>query len=298
MISTHTEILKYKRAVPVKNQQLTENHFLVINYKETLTKISVLPLIHKYSLKEIEYFIHSFFNHHELLKMAPLFERPFFGLIKPLENLDPELLFIVESVLINVLIKNEEITPPNLNEIKSNVLLNIHDEVSHYKDAQVIKVKIKSFNREILDYLLKCIEINPKVSFRFDSNKFFDLLSFLDFYELLKNSPYHEILKRIDYFEEPLKQFNDFDYLIKLHIPLAFDESAPYFFLHKTQTPKTLVVKPALFGISKTYELIKSTNHHIIISSCFEQDSVMNSLFFLASLLPMNVHGIESMVID
>lgn len=304
MINTELLTLSFKETVPVRQKNLTKNTFLVVSFLNSKTYLSILEGVHSLSLKEIEFALFSFFNKYSPafnLNFEQLdFSQPFFNITRAKEKIHPELLFCIEAIFINYFIENKKI---NLLENKINLLFtdktdttNIDSLLINQTHSPTIKVKMNHFDKSLLEKLSELIKKHPSLKLRIDSNRGFEVRDFLFFYQQLNELNKSEIKNHIEYFEEPLIQFNDYAYLQKLNIPIAFDESAPYFFEKKSS--ETLVIKPSLYGISTIFSLIKNSNHQVIISSCFEHQSALNSLHFLANQSLVNVHGIESKVID
>jgi hypothetical protein len=137
---------------------------------------------------------------------------------------------------------------------------------------------------------------------RFDGNRKFELDQLLDFLNLLNDS----VLKRIEYIEEPFINFYDlYSFRMISKIKIAIDESFFYYqnSLQCLPSKSFLILKPALFGISRSYALIKEASllgHSIIISSTYQPASTFMPLLALATYsdsfktAPL-IHGLDTL---
>jgi O-succinylbenzoate synthase len=150
-----------------------------------------------------------------------------------------------------------------------------------------VKIKITPHRQalsELCDVLNKKSIEGELPLLRFDGNRQFEIADLLYFLNNLNDS----VVNKIEYIEEPFKIFYDlyiFQKIFKLKI--AIDESLIYFQenldLLPPQTP--IVLKPALYGISKSFELISKAQqlgHFIIVSSTYQPSSQFFPLLWLA----------------
>ena len=68
--------------------------------------------------------------------------------------------------------------------------------------------------------------------------------------------------------------------------------------LDRIPSGNTLILKPSLLGISKSFEIIKYANFHrlnTVISSTYDSSSAMIPYYFLAALSPTTFHGLDTL---
>jgi hypothetical protein len=298
-IKTNFETLKYRSSIPVRGVMIDSNRFLKVRVLERDYYLSVLPGLHNATLEEIDFKVKYFFTHYDLNFKSIDFGKKFFNLINEsdvfLNSIKEETLFNIETILLGMI----ETTNPHLfshDSIAINLLYSDKDGADFYLDADCIKIKITPTN---VDHTAKVInnlyKINPEMIYRLDGNKRFELKELIHFERILKEEITHIAFSKIDYIEEPFKNFYDTILFSKRsNLNIAIDESYKnYMYSDKLTYPA--VIKPSLIGISPIFSWLRiHENQRAIISSSFEHPTVMISLQFLASLRPNEFHGLEN----
>lgn len=301
-IQTSIQNLTYKELVPVRGILLSENNFLKVTLLGEDYFISVLPKFHNATLEEIAFKIKYFFNHYTLNFDSIDLTKIFFNLVSLddyLSNINQETLFNLETLLLGMLTK----THPGLfkhNEILVNELYRPKLGPNHYINSKCLKLKItpKSVDKTIR-LLNELHRHNNELLIRLDGNRLFELNELITFEKTLKDNVSESTFQKIDYIEEPFKNYAD-TYLFskRSELTLAMDESFSSLMNESTDqfTKNTpVVIKPSLFGISPIYNwMLKHPKNRKIISSSFEHPSVKIGLDFLARQCPEEYHGLEN----
>ena len=302
MNKLHFEIEKYhshfSSPLPVRGKMVSmiENFTFSFNDEQGLTfsfSAFSLPGLHQLSLLEMGHQLKSFFQTNRLRLSDIRFDHLGFNTVEPraLSYHHPESLFLIESALYLYLQKKNEWMNP---EIKQNEL---YQKGGDYSQSSCLKIKISPGDSDEKFVLLaELITKNPRIHFRLDGNRQFETEDFLKWWKKAeKLCP--TLRTHLDYFEEPLKIFAEQSYIFKeWQLPLAYDESAHSLINHANEKLfdlSTVVLKPGLFGFS---QLIKCMHAHpekrIIISSCFEHESLRPALLKIASHRPLEFHGL------
>lgn len=298
-IKTSFETLKYRSPVPVRGVMIDSNRFLKVRVLERDYYLSILPGLHNVTLEELDFKVKHFFSHYNLDFKAIDFGVKFFNLIQTkdvfLDSIKEETLFNIEAILLGMI----KTTHPHLfshDSIAINLLYNDKDGAEFYLDADCIKIKIAPGK---VDHAIKTInelyKINPEMIYRLDGNKRFELDELIEFEHALKNGISSVAFSKIDYIEEPFKNFyNTTLFAKRSHLLIAIDESYKNY-MASSELPYPAVIKPSLIGISPVYSWLRShVENRAIISSSFEHPTVLVSLQFLASLRPNEFHGLEN----
>lgn len=298
-IKTSFETIKYRASMPVRGIIIDSNRFLKVRVLEKDYYLSVLPGLHNATLEEINFKVKHFFSHYDLDFKSIDFSVKFFNLIHThdtfLDSIKEETLFNIEAILLGII----KTTHPHLfshDSIAINLLYNDKDGAEFYLDADCIKIKIAPGR---VDHTIKIInelyKINPEMIYRLDGNKRFELDELIEFEHVLKNGISSVAFSKIDYIEEPFKNFYDTTLFIKRsHLMVAIDESYKNY-MGSEELIYPAVIKPSLIGISPVYFWLRShVENRGIISSSFEHPTVLVSLQFLASLRPNEFHGLEN----
>ena len=293
--------LSYRTSVPVRGLALKNNRFLKVRALEVDYYLCVLPGFHRAGLEEIDLKLRHFFSHYQLNFSNIDFTIKFFNLLSLndtfLESIKEECLFSVEAILLGIIQK----THPHLfsnNPIAINLLYNDKDGTKFYLDADCIKIKINPNNaQKTIQVINELYELNPEMIYRLDGNKKFELAELIHFEQTLKYGILPNAFKKIDYLEEPFKNFYDtFLFMKRSELTIAIDESF-ILFMHNSDSIFPAVIKPSLIGISPVMHWLKShENIRAIISSSFEHPSVMSAHSFLARQRPNEFHGLENYV--
>lgn len=138
-------------------------------------------------------------------------------------------------------------------------------------------------------------QLNPEMIYRLDGNKRFEIDELIAFEKTLKNNINDQAFLKIDYIEEPFKNFYDsFLFKKRSELTVAIDES----FINYMSSSDLIfpaVIKPSLIGISPVISWLRShEDNRAIISSSFEHPSVMLALSFIARQRPNEFHGLEN----
>lgn len=297
--------LDYINPVIVNTKKLSSNLF----YKMTFTSsqnvikhfyLSILPGFHEMTLNELIFTVESFFNKNDFSFDNIALSMPFFNTTKFLtcENLPSPSLFYIESILFSFLKKEL----PDFCYQPKNLLISelyLKGDLTKYKESKAIKIKIypDSNTWEELFFTLKELHnLNSNIKFRLDGNRQFETSNLSALIDMLPK----ELLEKIDYIEEPFKNFYD-SFLFNKHfeIPIALDESFSEFIKYPANYPDNwpAVIKPSLFGISKIYQcLANNRNKRFILSTTFEDASILEASYFLATFNPLESHGLANYV--
>lgn len=298
-VTTSFETLKYRSPMPVRGIIIDSNRFLKVRVLEKDYYLSVLPGLHNATLEELNFKVLHFFSHYNLDFKSIDFGVKFFNLITTrdsfLDSIKEETLFNLEAILLGMI----KTTHPHLfshDSIAINLLYSDKDGAEFYLDADCIKIKITPGN---VDHTIKTInelyKLNPEMIYRLDGNKRFEIDELIAFEAALEKGVSSVAFSKIDYIEEPFKNFYDTTLFIKRsQLTVAIDESYKNY-MGSQELNYPAVIKPSLIGISPVYSWLRShEDNRAIISSSFEHPTVMVSLQFLAGLRPNEFHGLEN----
>ncbi|MGZ3788254.1 MAG: hypothetical protein ACXVLQ_07005 [Bacteriovorax sp.] len=299
------EDLHYTSPITVGKKRLIHNRWLRVVIKGIDKEIShlefsSLPHFHHYSLKEWRYALSNFFSDRELQFSDIKFERPFFNMAQSPLHYEGELLFIIESVLFSLI----ENLHPELIPFKKGAVVKVNALYSKDSELEEMPECVKIKIRPTLESLSETIEAIKKlrakkkdILFRLDGNQCFTFFELDHFLRALEKSQQTSIDEWIQYIEEPFANFADtFVYSKKYAVPLAFDESLAVFFDKLTLLPKNsfIVIKPSLFGLSKSLQMMTEMKGRAVISSSYESARALRGLLFLSSLGPEMSHGLDT----
>lgn len=158
-------------------------------------------------------------------------------------------------------------------------------------------LKIKTRTEEDRDAVLKYVKQykGPPQKIRIDSNGQWERMELLNFYQDLNSLLSKKENLSLDYFEEPLKNYEDYQRLGDI-LPFTLEENLLRFLEYPQGiSPVGFVIKPSQQGISVTNTL-KRLNKRIILSSAFEIPISLFSLNLLASELPDEIHGLSAKI--
>lgn len=299
MISIKTEFvtIPYITSVPVRGKLIESNRFLKVTLLEKDTYLSTLDGFHEMSLEEVNFIVKSFFATEDLDFSNIDFGVKFFNLTSSAKNYQPEALFHIETLLLGIL----RTSHPQLfshDEILVNSLFRPSNGLEFYKNSGCIKLKINPENALLTAELLNAFyEQNPLVLFRLDGNRKFEIWEMIEFEKILKDKTLHNAFIRIDYVEEPFKNFYD-SAVFERHseLKIAIDESFIYYSRAGVLNFPS-VIKPSLMGISPVFLWLRShQENRAIISTSFEHPTVLEGLKFLARTRPFEYHGLENFI--
>lgn len=298
-VETSFTTLSYRSVIPVRGLSIDQNRFLKVRLLEVDYYLSVLPGLHQASLEEINFKIKYFYSHYHLDFSNIDFSKKFFNLINShdafLDSIKEECLFNIEALLLGMIQK----THPQLfthAPIAINLLYSEQDGTDFYLDADCIKIKINPEKvQTTIQIINELYKLNPEMIYRLDGNKKFELKELIQFEQLLKKGIHPSAFLKIDYLEEPFKNFYDtFLFIKRSELTVAIDES----FKNYRMSPNLIfpaVIKPSQLGISPVIHWLKNhETNRAIISSSFEHPSVMIALSFLARQRPNEFHGLEN----
>lgn len=290
----------YQTPIIVGKTTLSRNEALIVtisaeNFKETVLHLCSLPHYHRYSIREWEFMIRHFFSTTDFDFSKIEFDKPYFNTTSlPLQT-EGECNYALESVLFAFIEKNfpQSLLHFDQQNIKINGLYS--NEMEFDETPGCVKIKIRPSEKNLeqtLAAMKKLLSKKPECLFRFDGNRTFELSEMLSYLELL--GPQN--LKRIQYIEEPFKNFSDtYRYLNTSEIPLALDESVLFFYKDLGQFKNCFyVLKPSLLGLSQTFALMKVHADKSIISSSYEFPSALRPFFYLSSMNPAQYHGLDT----
>jgi len=298
-IETSFTTLAYRSPVPVRGLTIDHNRFLKVRVLEVDYYLSVLPNLHQATLEEINLKVKHFFSQYELDFKSIDFSVKFFNLVGAhdtfLDSIKEECLFNIEAILLGMLQK----THPHLfshDVVAINLLYNDHDGTQFYLDADCIKIKINPENvYKTIQVINELYQLNPEMIYRLDGNKRFELDELIAFEQTLKKGIHPHAFAKIDYIEEPFKNFyNTFLFKKRSHLTIAIDESYKNY-IASADLMFPAVIKPSLIGISPVFSWLRfHEDNRGIISSSFEHPSVLVALSFLARQRPNEFHGLEN----
>lgn len=297
MINLQTEFitLPYTTSVPVRGKLLESNRFLKVNLLEKNYYLSTLPGFHQSTLEEVNFKVNDFFSTVKLDFNNIDFTFKFFNLTKDIKNYSSEILYHIECLLLGMI----QTTHPQLfnqDEILVNSLFRPTNGIDFYKNSGCIKLKINPENALLTAELLNAFyQQNPLVLFRLDGNRKFELSQMMEFEKTLREKTLHNAFIRIDYIEEPFKNFFDSKTFEKhSELKLAIDESFIHY-MNSGAIDFPSVIKPSLIGLSPVCFWLRShQDSRAIISTSFEHPTVLEGLKFLARIRPYEYHGLEN----
>lgn len=298
-IETSFTTLAYRSPVPVRGLTIDHNRFLKVRVLEVDYYLSVLPGLHQATLEELNLKVKHFFSKYDLDFKSIDFSVKFFNLVSAhdtfLDSIKEECLFNIEAILLGMLQK----THPHLfshDAVAINLLYNDHDGTQFYLDADCIKIKINPENvHKTIEVINELYQLNPEMIYRLDGNKRFELDELIAFEQTLKKSIHPQAFAKIDYIEEPFKNFYDtFLFKKRSELTIAIDESYKNY-IASADLMFPAVIKPSLIGISPVFSWLRfHEDNRGIISSSFEHPSVLVALSFLARQRPNEFHGLEN----
>lgn len=298
-IETSFTTLAYRSPVPVRGLTIDHNRFLKVRVLEVDYYLSVLPGLHQATLEELNLKVKHFFSNYDLDFKSIDFSVKFFNLVSAhdtfLDSIKEECLFNIEAILLGMLQK----THPHLfshDAVAINLLYNDHDGTQFYLDADCIKIKINPENvHKTIQVINELYQLNPEMIYRLDGNKRFELDELIAFEQTLKKGIHPQAFVKIDYIEEPFKNFYDtFLFKKRSELTIAIDESYKNY-IASSDLMFPAVIKPSLIGISPVFSWLRfHEDNRGIISSSFEHPSVLVALSFLARQRPNEFHGLEN----
>lgn len=308
-----TSNFAYTAPITVLKSSLNKNEVLNVSiFKDdkliNKLDLSVLPKFHQYNLAQWKYTLDNFFNNNSLNLLQVNLEKAFFNMVEncPENVFDGELLFIIESVLFLVI---EHCLPEVLNQINKNIKINALYSNSLKMDSipECLKIKISPDSKNLdqtIKLLKNLLKNRPDIRIRLDGNRQFELVDLTNYIEQLEKACGPLLFPAIEYLEEPLKNLYDIHIFNQIYsYKIALDESLWVYknqlsLFGKLSVGTYLILKPILFGISKSYEIVNYAsqfNHKVIISSAYEPASAIRPLLFLAALNPNNHHGFDTL---
>lgn len=282
---------------PIKVAGVTNNSklFLEGNIDQVPFELSLLPGLHQESFEQAKNDVEKvlpFLRHTDgELKL----EKEFFGLISH-PTLHPSAMFALESWLFKRA-KLEHQAPWNL-AVPYNALL-LTPSLSRLESARSegkTSFKVKIARGESANDILKVLQaLKAHESLRLDGNRMLTPHALTEYLAPLK-AHWHQI----EYIEEPFANFHalmSWDH----PLPLAIDESLPQLLLQQQHSIKYIVLKPALYGFSKSISVIKNMHQAGVtttLSSSFEGEIGLGAIRALSSLqnsLKPNPAGLDTL---
>ena len=297
-VNAEKRFSRFSAPMPVRGKSVSSLETLFFSFKDEqgLTfSFSAFSLtgLHHLSLDEMGYQLKTFFQTNRLRLNDIRFDHLGFNTVEPraLSHHHPEAIFLIESALYLYLQKKNNWVDPS---VKINELFR---KGQKYSQVSCLKMKISPYDDDdIFKDISELIKNNPEIKFRLDGNRQFEAETFLQWWKKAqKFCP--SLREHLDYFEEPLKIYAEQNFLLKeWQLPLALDESAHSLYTQTSEKlfeNETFVMKPGLLGFS---QLIKFMDAHpekrIIISSCFEHETLRPVLSKIASSRPSEFHGL------
>ncbi|MBY0413399.1 MAG: hypothetical protein K2Q18_04510 [Bdellovibrionales bacterium] len=288
--------------VPVRGRLIQKNRFLKVSVLEETYYLSVLPHFHDITLEEVSFKLQFIFSNYEFNFKEVNLEKRFFNTLPDdqfLSSIKDEMLFQIETIILGMLKKTHLHLFNSTEELKMNDLFSDTNPISSYKDAKCIKIKIDPTSAfKTLELIKNLSQQNSKTIFRLDGNRRFEIWEMIHFYDVLRKGLDSTTFLKIDYLEEPLKNFYDTFLLEKRsEIKIALDESCKNYMQHSESVSNIFVLKPSLIGLSPIFLLLRSRQDlRAIISSSFEHPTVLLGLRELAKLRPKEFHGLENFI--
>lgn len=157
-------------------------------------------------------------------------------------------------------------------------------------EQRVLKLKLNTQNKLLLTWMRDNRDVMHErdVKLRLDTNARWSAEKLNTFWQELNTAGLQEY---IDYFEEPLKRFDDY-HLVQSDIPYIHEENIEKYLGHPTKACG-VILKPSQ-NSWRTLMLKKSKR--VIISSCWEGPFGISALKRLASLFPEETHGLSASI--
>ncbi len=263
--------------VTMAQREFIEVHAKDINNNIYYSELSPLPGLHIENLGEGKNQLSSLLDKiikNEFDKSYDL-KKPFFNLFIEDGNFLPSVMFSIESLLLDWLLKNSQLSnalfKQNSKIISLNKLIIPRSNNELPADLKLFKsIKIKIGRNSVendIKYINKILKHTPATTLlRLDANKSYSVSS-------LNKLAKQIDLSRIEYFEEP---FDDHHIYENVHFPVAIDESLNKYHEQLESIPPSVVaiiVKPNILGgfskLFKLQETVRKLNIKIIISSTF-----------------------------
>jgi hypothetical protein len=299
-IKTSYVELSYRNPVPVRKLLLSKNRFLKVTLLEKDYFLSTLAGFHESTLEEIALKVETFFSTYQLDFSNIDFGVKFFNLVPGsdsfLSSIQQEMLFHIESLLLGIVSTTHPHLLPTHYPVLINELYRPENGLEYYRESACLKIKITPHNTQLISALInELYKINPALLYRLDGNRRFEIDELIEFEEILLENIPTDAFKRIDYIEEPFKNFYDtFLYEKRSRLKIAIDDSFPHY-MNTSVLKNTAVIKPSLLGISCVWNWLRSHEEaRAIISSSFEHPTILVSLEFLAKSRPEEYHGLEN----
>lgn len=288
------QLIQYEIPLRLGAKKISDNIFskLTLNQKKAIDLYS-LEGFYQNTLAEKKNAITNFFLKNDIKLEHLQLNKTFLNASDCKKIYEPEILFDIECAIFSL--ANYSFNEKN--KINSNFF---YDNIT-IPTSGTLKIKVAP-NKEKLSDLASQLNLQQTLPLiRLDGNRQFELFELVGFLKLLNPN----VLDKIEYIEEPFKNFYDL-YTFKkyFNIKIAIDESLINFQndLEKLPNNSPLVLKPALYGISRSYQLIENAyklNHYVIISSTYQPASTMLPLIFLAefsnNLAKKNLyHGLDT----
>lgn len=317
-LSFKTSDFYYTAPIIVQNYSLIKNQLLHISIFQnekflSQLELSPLPYFHQYNLQEWQYTLENFFQFNNLNLDDIVLDSPLFNMVKSkkIRSIEGELLFIIENVLFSVI---EKCAPHVLSfiekrPIKINALYNslYHSHILKMDSLpECLKIKIRPTPNnlhETIELIKFLFKHKPEIRLRLDGNRRFEILDLTRYIEKLEKGCGPLLFSAIEYIEEPLKNAYDFHSFNQIYsYAIAMDESLE---VYKNQLTKlknfpaglNLILKPSIFGISKSFEILKyasGAHQNVIISSTYETASAIRPLLYLSAMNPTTYHGLDT----
>lgn len=282
---------------PITVAGVTSKHkvFLEGTIDQVPFELSVLPGLHRETFEQAKSDIDKVlpFLRHTSGELE--LEKDFFGLINH-PTLVPSAMFALESWLFKRA-KYDQRAPWNL-PVSHNALL-LTPAVSRLEAARAegkTSFKVKIARGESANDILRLLQVlKPNESLRLDGNRLLTPQALTEYLAPLKAH-----WQQVEYIEEPFANFHD---LMSWNhsVSLAIDESLPQFLNETNHAIKYVVLKPALFGFSKSISMIKNMHTAGVtttLSSAFEGEIGIGAIRALSSLqnsLKPNPAGLDTL---
>ena len=283
----------------LKMHTLTQRQGLILQWHHfggsEWSEIAPLPGFSKESLDESEKQLIQFLDTHliQLKRLNSL--QSLNALIN--NTLYPSVSFGLEMGLIKLTqfkAINERYSANTLNHTSAiaGLIISSVIDINRYSDYPTIKVKVgrQSLEKDINNINNILQTTNNKQKLRLDANQSWTLDQAIRFFTEVPT-------ERISFIEEPLKVStnkgfeNYINWSTSINTSFALDEQVqnPDFKLIPIQGLSTIVIKPMLIGLKRTFEMVdqvKKLGINIVISSSYESSLTLNFLYQLSAQLP------------
>jgi len=170
-------------------------------------------------------------------------------------------------------------------------LSSLKQVINSANENSCIKVKLGPSEEEQSFFLEAIKEINKELSFRIDGNCRWSVKTLENFWQKFKSFKNEGL---IDYFEEPLEDFQSYQKLSQ-DIPYAHEEYLSDYLKHPNRAC-AIVIKPSQLGTWSWTQVLNNYGLRVIISSAYETWPGLIALKRLCLMSPNEFHGLGAYI--